>query len=152
MSSLFSLAKAAKTTRHSNAVAAGQTTITPSAGIDMLGFETCAFEILWGAITAGGAQSVKVQQSNDDGVADDYDDLEGSGQTVADDDDNKITIVEVVRPTKRYLKCLVLRATQDSAVDGIVAHQYGARTLPVTQDATTVSGTEVLVSPAEGTA
>lgn len=149
---MLSLFKNIKLVRHNNAVAAGQTAITPSAGIDMAGFETCLFLVPFGAITAGGAQSIKVQQSSDDGVADAYSDLEGTSVTVAADQDNKIACVEVVRPQKRYLKLIVSRATQDSVVDGVFALLGGATTLPVTQPASVMAASEVHVSPAEGTA
>src|SRR5690606_8543355 len=85
-----------------------------------------------GGITTGGVQSAKLQQSSDDGDTDDYSDLEGSSITIADDDDNGLVTLDIKRPQKRYLKCVVSRATQDSAVDGIFALQYGARTLPIT--------------------
>jgi hypothetical protein len=93
-----------------------------------------------------------VQQSSDDGVADGYSDLEGSSVTVPDDGDNKLFYVEVVRPMKRYLKLIVLRATQNATLDGIVAVLSGAKLVPVTHDATTVGAGETWISPEEGTA
>lgn len=146
------LSKNAKLTRHNNAAAAGQTTITPTSGIDMSGFESCMFVVAWGTIAATGVQSIEVHGSDDDGVADAYTALLGTKVTVADDDDNKLTYVEVVQPTCRYLKCVVNRATADSTVDGIFAIQSGAMKKPVTHCATTVSGGETHLSPAEGTA
>lgn len=148
----LSLFKNAKTVRHSNAVAAGVTVITPSAGIDMKGFETCTFHVLFGAIVAGGVQSIEVHQSSDDGVVDAYSALAGSNVVVGDDQDNKIAIVEVVRPQKRFLKCIVNRATQNSVVDGITAILTHPRAKPVTQDSTVMATSESHVSPAEGTA
>lgn len=146
------LANEVKATRHSNAVAAGTSVITPSAGIDMAGFDGCMFAVSFGTITAGAVTSIKVQQSSDDGVADAYSDLEGTSQTVADDDDNQVFLVDVFKPRKRYLKVIVSRATQNAVLDGILAMQYAPRVRPTTQDATTVGGTEVHASPAEGTA
>lgn len=152
MSLIRALSQAAKITRHSNAVAAGTTTITPSSGIDMQGYDGCLFLVAFGAITASGVQSVKVQQSDDDGVSDAYSDLEGTSVSVADDDDNQLVWVDVARPQKRYLKVIVSRATQNSAIDGILALQYGSKVEPVTHDSTTVLGGELHVSPDEGTA
>jgi len=143
------LSKDAKISRVSNAVAAGVTTVTSDA-IDMQGFESVTFVVAFGAIVAGAVTSVKVQQSSDDGASDAYADLEATSVTVADDDDNGLVYIEVVRPRERYLKCLVLRATQNSTVDGIIAVQTCPRELPVTH-ATGVEG-ETHVSPAEGTA
>lgn len=149
----MNLSKQVKITRHSNAVAAGTTDITPSAGIDMSGFEGCLFMVDLGTITASAVTSIKVQQSSDDGSSDAYSDLEGTSVTIADTDDNKIAYVDVYRPQKRYLKLIVDRGTQNAVVDGITAIQYGPRVLPTTHDSTTVlSGSEVHASPAEGTA
>lgn len=148
MKSLF---KSIEIQRVSNAVAAGQTTITSSA-VDMSGFDVCKFEVHFGAITAGAATSVKIQQSSDDGASDAYSDLAGTSATVADDQDNKILVVEVVRPLKRYLKCIVSRATQNSVVDSIVAHKGEPRTLPVVQGSTVMAASETAASPDEGTA
>lgn len=137
--------------RVSNAVAAGQTTITSSA-VDMSGFEGCCFQILFGTITTAGVQSIKIQQSSDDGSSDAYSDLEGTSITVADDQDNLVFLAEVSKPLKRYLKCIISRATQNSVVDGIVAIKYGPRTQPVVQGATVGALSETAASPAEGTA
>lgn len=140
-----------KTIRHSNAVAAGTSTITPSAGIDCQGFNHCRFIVLWGAIVSGGAQSAKVQQSSDDGSSDAYADLTGTSVTVADDDDNQLTIIDINNPAERYLKCIVLRATQNSTVDGIIAI-LSRHDTPVSSQDATVQGWEEHNQPAEGTA
>jgi hypothetical protein len=148
----MNLSKECKLIRVSNAVAAGVTTVTSSA-VDMRGYETCLFLVPFGAIVTGAATSIKVQQSSDDGSTDTYDDLTGTSVTVADDQDNKIAYVEVTRPLKRYIKCIVSRATQNSTVDAIVAILGGPKAIPVTHDSTTVmAASETWTSPAEGTA
>ncbi len=141
-----------KITRHSDAVAAGATVITPSGGIDMQNFEGCLFIAALGTIVAGAATSIEVHQSSDDGSADAYTALLGSKVTIADDDDDKVFWVDVWRPRERYIKLIVNRATQNATLDGIVALQYAPRSKPITHDATTVGGGELHVSPAEGTA
>lgn len=140
-----------KLTRVSNAVAAGTTDVN-SASVDMQGFDAVAFVVAFGTITAGAATSIKVQQSSDDGSADDWTDLEGTGVTVADDDDNQIAVVDVTHPSKRHLRCVVDRGTQNAVVDGIVAVQYRPDSVPTTHDAATVVGVETHATPAEGTA
>lgn len=147
----FNLSRAGKVTRVSNAVAAGVTDVTSSA-IDMKGFDSCQFIVLLGAIVTAAVTSVKAQQSSDDGSADAYADLEGTGITVADDDDNQMVVLDIDHPQERYLKCIVDRATQNATVDGIIAIQYNAQKEPVTHDATTVVGSEYHHAPAEGTA
>jgi len=147
----MNLSKQVKLTRHSNAVAAGTTTITPSSGIDMAGFDAVLFIVLWGTITSGGVQSVEVHSSSDDGSVDTYAALAGSNVAVADDQDNKVTYIDVVNPPERYLKCIVNRATQNAVVDGILAIQYHSKSKPVTQPAS-VSGGELHHWPIAGTA
>ena len=140
-----------KRIRHSNAVAAGTSVITPSAGVDMAGFENCLFQALFGAITATAVTSIEIHQSDDDGVADGYSAILGTNVAITDAQDNGILEVEVIRPQKRYLKCIVNRATANAVLDGIIAIQTAPRSLPVTNDATIV-GSEVHISAAEGTA
>lgn len=139
-----------KVTVVSNAVAAGTTDIDPTA-IDMDGFDSVAFIVQFGAITAGAVTSVKAQQSSDNGVGDAFSDLAGTAQTVADDDDNKAFIIDLFRPSERYVKPYVDRATQNAVVESIIAIQYCARNAPVTQPAS-IGGYEIHNSPAEGTA
>lgn len=101
-----------------------------------------------GAIVTNGVQSVKVQQSDDDGSSDGYSDILGTSQTIADDADDTHIYIDVAHPQKRYLKVVVTRATQNSTIGAVIAELYGASTVPVTQIATG----ETFNAPAEGTA
>ena len=149
----MNLSETTKLVRHSAAVAAGATTITPSAGVDMKGFDSCLFVAAFGAIVAGAATSIEVHQSSDDGVTDGYSSLAGSKVTVADDQDGKLAYVDVVQPLKRYVMLVVNRATQNATLDGIVAILSGPKSVPTTHDAASVvAGSKTLPSPAEGTA
>ena len=127
--------------------AAGQTTITSSA-VDTTGFDAVRFLVVVGAITTGGVQSFKLQQSDDDGAGDSYGDIVGTSQTIADDADDTHVYSDIFRPQKRYLKVVISRATQNATFGGVIAELYEPRTVPVTQ---TASG-ETYISPAEGTA
>jgi len=142
------LSNHAKVTRVANAAAAAQTTVT-SAAVEMRGVDACQFTVLAGAVTSGAAVACKVQGSADDS---DWSDLAGTGQTIADDDDDKAFVLDVPYPRQRYLRCVVTRATQDAAIDGILAQQYLPQIEPVTHDTTTVGGAELTHAPATGTA
>lgn len=151
--SLRILSQETKITRHSNAVAAGTTDISPANGIDMQGFDGVLFIVPFGAITATAVTSIKAQQSTAvDGTGDAFADIAGTAVTVADDDDNKIAYLDVVRPTERFVRLVVDRGTANAVVDGIIAIQYKARSKPTTHDATTVLGGELHEDKAEGTA
>lgn len=114
--------------------------------IDMQGFFGVLFVVQLGAIVAGAVTSFKVQGSDDDSS---WDDLEGTEQTIADDDDEEVYYVEVTNPKNRYIRLHVDRATQNATLTAL-AIQYGAREAP-TSHATGISG-ELHHSPSAGTA
>jgi len=144
----MNLSKNAKTVVISNAVAAGTSDLATLNSVDMQNYESVMFVIQFGAIVAGAATSVKTQQSADDSS---FADLEGTSQTVLDTDDNKAFVIDIVKPLDRYVRPVVLRATQNSTIESITAVLYGARKMPITNDAT-IGGSETHVSPDEGTA
>lgn len=127
--------------------ASGSTAVNGSI-IDMEGFEHVCFIVPWGPITGGGTQSIKVQRDTD-AAGGTMADITDTSVAVADDYDNKIKYVEVLRPGERYVRLVVSRATQASTFCAI-AILYGARKKPVTQHAD-VTG-EVHKDKAEGTA
>jgi len=137
-----------KATRVSNAVAAGTTDIN-SSSVDMSGFESVTFIVSFGTITATAVTSIKAGQSADDTT---FNDLLGSAITVADTDDNQIAILEIVKPTDRFVRCTVDRGTANAVIDSIIAFQGRALEAAVTHDASTVVGSELHHAPAEGTA
>jgi O-glycosyl hydrolase len=148
------LTKKIKTFRTHAPVAAGATDVTDSIVVDMQNYEAVRFIVGFGAITNGAATSVKVQEADAKSSATALTsgaDLLGSGITVLDTDDNSLVISDIMRPRKRYVQVHILRATQNAVVDLVIAELYGARKLPVTQDAT-VTHDEEHTSPAEGTA
>ena len=144
----MNLSKNAKTVVISNAVAAGTSDLTTLNSVDMQNYESVMFVIQFGAIVSGAATSVKTQQSADDSS---FADLEGTSQTVLDTDDNKAFVIDIVKPLDRYVRPVVLRATQNSTIESITAVLYGARKMPITNDIT-IGGSETHVSPDEGTA
>lgn len=132
--------------------AAGATDITSTA-VDMAGYDGCLFIVPFGAIVSGATTSIKLQQSSDDAADDDYTDLAGTGQTVADTDDNTTFLIDVRRPEKRYLKLIVSRAAQNATVGGVVAIPYGKNSRAgVLSSGTAITAIERFNFPLEGTA
>lgn len=142
------LGKDMKIVRVLNGVVAG-TTDQDSGAVDTRGFENCAFLSAFGAITSGAVTSVKVSQCDTSGGS--YADLLGSSITVADTDDNKCTLHDVIKPRERYLKCTIDRGTQNAVIDGMWAILYNGKVMPITADSTIIS-VKQLASTAEGTA
>lgn len=130
--------------------AAGQTVIT-GAPVDTAGYDGVCYIVPLGPITANAVTSLKVQQAADSGGSpDDFTDLAGTNQAIADDADNTVRYVDIRNPGKRYVKLVISRATQNATVGGVVAVLYRASWAPVTQG-TNVSG-ERHNAPVEGTA
>ena len=146
---MMNLAQNVKITRALNAVAAGQT-VQNGAVIDMANFEGVVFIAALGTLASGAVTGIKAQQGNQANLSDAAD-LAGTAVSIADTEDNELLVLDIYRPAERYVRAVVTRGTADAVIDGVIAIQYGARVLPVTQD-TTVAGIETHVSPAEGTA
>lgn len=143
-----------KTVRVMNGVVAGTSDQTSSAvRLSTHKADAARFVILLGALTATQVTSAKLQQSSDDGSSDAYSDLEGTlVGPMADDDDDQMLIIDVIRPTKDYLKCVVDRGTANAVIDGIICELYQLREVPVASQDATVMSAEKFVGPAEGTA
>ena len=147
----MNLSKNMKTTRVMNAVAAGVSDQN-SSSVNMANFESVLFVAALGTLTAGQVTNMKAQQSDDDGVGDAWSDLLGTLTAAMDDgDSDKLIQLDIVKPRKQYVRAVLVRATQNAVIDGIVAYQYGPLKLPTTHDSS-VQDTETHVSPAEGTA
>lgn len=144
------LGKSSKITVVSNTVAAGITAVDPSA-VDMSGFESVMFIVQFGAITATGTAVVKARHSTDNGSGDAFADILGSGQNVADTQGSKVFVLDVVKPSKRYVKPYIARATANSVIESITAIQYNPSKAPVTQGST-VAGISTIVSNGSGAA
>lgn len=144
-------APSTKLVRVLNAVAAG-TTVQTSSAVDMAGFEGVRFIVALGASVATAVAAVKASQCATVGGS--YNDIAGSLGTAftPTTDDNKVWVTDVYRPTKRFVKCIVNRATANTTIDSVVAELYSPRNQPTADDATTVLGRKLLVSPVEGTA
>jgi len=98
--------------------------------------------------TANAGNYLKVQQSlvgDGTGMAD----LEGSKVVAAASGD--VVAYEVFRPTKRYLRAVVIRGAS-TVVGEIYAIQRGPRTMPADNNVDGEIVSEIGVSPAEGTA
>jgi len=122
------------------------------ATLDMLGYEGVLMIVNFGVITGGAVTSIKAQQDTASGMGTAAD-LEDTGQTIADTDDEKTFYIDLYRPQKRYVRLVVDRGTQNAIVASATYIQYGqksGRKAPVTHG-TNVAG-ELHVSPDEGTA
>lgn len=118
---------------------AGSASATPSKGtiIDMAGYDSVMFIALMGNVLDTSAVALKAAgaATNSTGA---MALLTGSaaGTASATSFDDKLVILDVVRPPYRYIEAQLFHVTADAPFDGIVAVQYNARDVPVTQGAT----------------
>lgn len=131
-------------------VAAG-TTDVDSEVVDTAGYDAVRFITAYGAIVSGAVTAQEVQQGTDATVTDAAD-LEGTRITVADTDDNKLVITDILQPRERYLRVQFDRGTQNATIDCLTAELYRCKeAVPLTKHST-VATQEIHTSPAEGTA
>lgn len=117
--------------------------------LDMQGFEGVLMIVKTAAIATGATYKIKAQQDTD-AAGGTMADLEGTSQTIADDDDNEVYYIDLYKPAERYVRLYVDKDTSNACAESAVYLQYGPRKLPTTH-ATGVTG-ELHASPAEGTA
>jgi len=130
---------------------AGAASATPTKGtiLDMAGFESVMFIAEMGNVLTTSVVSLRAAQ----GIANDTAQmalLAGSsgGVAGASDMDDKCIVLDVVKPNERYIEVQLFHVTADGPFDSILAIQYGAANVPVTQGST-VYDSDTLANPAE---
>lgn len=117
------------------------TTAVNSDAVDTTGFEGVVF---MGSIAVANAGNYgEVQQGDTTSPA-----TALAGTKVVTAANNNSFVIDVYRPSKRYVRCVVTR-TASSATGALYAVLYGAAKAPTTQGAGIDA--ELHVSPAEGT-
>lgn len=111
--------------------AAGSAAIEGSV-IDFAGYHGATIIVQMGAIVTGAATSIKFQHGDAANLSDAAD-VVGTSQTIADDDDGEIFVIDVSFPQKRYGRLYVSRATQNATVASAIAVVYGAAVQPTAQ-------------------
>ena len=126
---------------------AGQTsagTAINSDAIDMQGYDGVVF--VGSIATADAANFANVAQSDTSGGT--YTDLAGTKVVPGDNGDS--FLIDVYRPTKRFVRCEVDRGGANTATGDVYALLYQGSKMPVSHGATIDAETHI--SPAEGTA
>ena len=130
-------------------VGAGTSDTQDSSEIDTEGFDGIRYIVSFGTITGTAVTDVRWRDATTAGGS--YNDVASSKQSVADTDDNTIVVGQIFKPTSRFMKFRVTRATANSVIDLGIVELYRAHQDPVTQDAT-VSHHKEQESPIDGTA
>lgn len=142
----MNLSKNTKDTLDIPYTAAGQATTT-GAILDMSGFEGVKFTFAIGTIATTGTVVCTVESDTAVGGGT-MAALTGAAITYAAADQNKIAVIDIYRPAKRYIRASVVTAVANGIIGSVVATQYDAHAKPTTNDTTTTKGTVTLASPA----
>lgn len=136
-----------------NYILAAGTTDVNSGPIDTMGYGGVLILMHCGTMAASSSVDAKLQQSSDNGSADDYSDILGSALTqVGATDDDKLLAWDVRAAKKRYLRVATTRGDGGNAtINSLVAILYNPAQGAPTVGAT-VKALEVFSEPAEGTA
>lgn len=103
--------------------------------VDTNGYGGVAFIVDFAAIAANAVTNIYVQHAD---AASDTNTLTSganvatTSQTVADSDDNKVFIVDVQRPTKRYYQLTVNKDATNATAESVTAILYNPKTKPTT--------------------
>lgn len=137
---MFTMLKDCKITRVANDAAAS-TTDVDSSRVDMTGYDSVMFIAILGDVTVGAVLSLTAKSNAADSTSSSTTEKAGTTITAgASDYDNKMLIVDLHRPTLRYAYCSLQIDTANAVVDGIIAIQYNAKSMPVTQGSTVGDG------------
>lgn len=121
------------------------------ATLDMAGFDGVLMIVQFAAIAGSAVTSIKAQQDSDSGMGT-VADLTGTAITVADDDDNQIFVIDLYRPTERYVRVYVDKDTSHNSAESAIYIQYQAHERAFSGSVTDLVTAEAHMSPAEGTA
>jgi hypothetical protein len=129
----------AKITRISNSSAAAQTEVVSDV-LDMAGYDSVMIIATLGDVTSTSVLTLTVKENTANSTS------SPTPSTVTDatctftagatDADNKLMIVDVIRPSKRYVFASLTRTTANAVVDSITAIQYNSRSVDVSQGST----------------
>lgn len=126
------------------------TSAAEGASVDMAadgGFDGVVF--MTSVSTAAANNTLKAQQSSDDGASDGFSDIEESAVDVGASDED--LVLDIQQPQKRYVKPVVVRGTS-TVLGDIWAIQYRGRRLPTSFAAAGTLALKQLYRPDEGTA
>jgi hypothetical protein len=87
-----------------------------------------------GDVTATSVVTLKAYTGDEAALGDGaYETVTATKTADATNADNKLLILDVVKPGKRYCRFDLVRATANAVVDGIIGIRYNFRTIPTTQ-------------------
>ncbi|MFA5423833.1 MAG: hypothetical protein WC374_08255 [Phycisphaerae bacterium] len=129
-------------------VTAGQQS-SKSDVLDMQGYDGVLFVVPITDCTSGAVATLTVQENTANsttGMASITSASATNTSTAGDDQNNKLLLVDVYRPLKRYVMGLLTIGTQDAASGNMLAIRYCGSKAPIAEDATILDATVVVGS------
>lgn len=124
------------------ATASAATTELVTDVLDMAGYEGVMFIAVTGDVTAASVLTLTVKANSANSVSSPAPVTQKATDAFtagASDADSKAIVVDVYRPTLRYVFGSLTRTAQNAVVGTILAIQYGAHNKPTSQDATVIA-------------
>lgn len=116
------------------ATAAGTADTLTGDILDMQGYDSVVLVAILGDVTATSVLTLKAFCGDAPALGDGaYKTATATVTADATSADNKLLVLDVIRPGKRYVRADLVRATANAVVDGIIAYRYNARNAPTTQ-------------------
>lgn len=132
---MFTMGKDCKITKLAN-YAAASTTDVESSRVDMTGFDSVMFISSIGDCTNGAVIQLIAKSNAADSTSGSTTEKTGTSITAgASDYDNKLLILDIHKPTLRYAYVTQVIDTQNAVFENIIAIQYNAKSVPITQPA-----------------
>ena len=120
--------------------AAAATTDVAGSFVDMKGFDGVLFIALTGDVTDTSALALKASQNSIDSATGAAELVGGPSFTAGPTNaDNKALVLDVYKPRERYVRPILKRGTANAVVNGVIAIQYNARSVPTAQDASVIA-------------
>ena len=134
---------------HRGDTAAAAADVDSTTRVDMKGYEGCLFLCAVTETTVSSTSVARLQvrhADNSTATLTDVGDYAGAVFTTANW--GKALAVDIYRPLKRYLSISVNKPGADATqVSSVFALQYGGKQGPISQSATFVEDSEILISP-----
>ena len=131
-----------------NASAAATTAVTSAVALDMAGYDGIMYICSLGTVTSGSVLTLTTYGATTSTASGGVAITGGATSPVTDAgaSSNKLLIVDVLRPSTRYVYATLTRTTQNAVVNGIIAVRYKTRSVPVTADASVLASAVCVIN------
>lgn len=134
-----SLLKETKVDKVLVATVAGTTDTLAGDILDLAGFDSVMGIAILGDVTNTAVVTLKAYTGDEAALGDGaYESVTATVTATTTSADNKLLILDIVKPGKRYCRFDLVRATANAVVDGIIGIRYNAAVKPTTQPADVV--------------